>query len=248
MSELKPFTPDVDAADPLADYRPISPLAIVALLAGLSSSLAFADPLLLFVPVASAVLAGIALSRFRHSRIPMLGRSAAVLGLMFSVLFGSWAAVGTWTRQRVLLREAEGIGRQWLELVRDGKFYEAHQLHLSQRDRAAPDKPLDKFYREKKPMDIAAHTNLTTELMTSRDVFLGSELRQLDRQATFRLLDHESRRVGKEDEVTQHYVVESDLNGQHKILNVELILKRTGFSYVRESQWLIDRVSTKVVR
>ena len=246
MSELKPFTPDVAEGDPLADYRPISPLAIVALLAGLASSLAFADPLMLFVPVASAVLAGISLLQFHRSRVPMLGRSAALLGLMFSILFGTWAAAGSWTRQKVLLREAERVGTIWLDLVRDGKLYEAHQLHLSQRDRAAPGESLDVLYHKKKELENGAHASLAAQMIVSRDIFLGPELMQLDRQAKIRLLDSETHRIGSADEVTQRFVVESNRDGQPRTLHVELLLKRFGFSYVRESQWQVDRVTVRV--
>ena len=65
-------------------------------------------------------------------------------------------------------------------------------------------------------------------------------------QAKIRLLDSETHRIGSADEVTQRFVVESNRDGQPRTLHVELLLKRFGFSYVRESQWQVDRVTVRV--
>ena len=71
----------------MADYRPVSGIGIAALLIGLAAPLALVHPMLWCVPAIGAGVAIVALVRIRRSEIPLIGRKAAILGLVLSLLF-----------------------------------------------------------------------------------------------------------------------------------------------------------------
>src|SRR6267142_908977 len=72
---------------PLAGYRSIAPLALVAVGLGIASALILTTPLLAPLPVTGIVVAAMALRAIRLSGGQLAGQSAAVAGLCLATFF-----------------------------------------------------------------------------------------------------------------------------------------------------------------
>jgi len=118
---------DLDARE-LPDYRPISGLAFVALLAGLASAAALAHPILWCLPLLGLVVSLVALRRLAAAERPMVGRRAAVGGLALSLVFGVAAPTRFFSRQFWLQARAEHVAEQWFDDLRTGQIGQAYEL------------------------------------------------------------------------------------------------------------------------
>ena len=87
----------------IAAYQSLSMPAVVGLILGLFSPAAMLHPLLWFVPVLGIFFNGLALWSIARNVPAIVGRKAAVVGLVLSVFFGT-AAVTDWFVHRQLLR------------------------------------------------------------------------------------------------------------------------------------------------
>ncbi len=130
MSEVdtqQPWLSDPQDAE-VADYRAVSALAVVGLIAGLLAPVAWGHPLLLVVPLVGASLCGLALWRIAGNAPALIGRKAALVGLSLSVLCGVAAPVDRLTYWHMLDAEAEQFARHWFEFLRHHQPEKALQL------------------------------------------------------------------------------------------------------------------------
>jgi hypothetical protein len=118
--------PDLD----VVGYRPVSKLAVAALLFGLAAASALAHPLLWCVPLLGVVLAIAALVRLKRAEVPMIGRKAAIVGLVLSILFGAIAPVHSATVNYWLLARAQRLADEWFARIQTGRVQEAYDLML----------------------------------------------------------------------------------------------------------------------
>ncbi len=112
----------------IAEYRPVCGMAIVALLVGILSPLAFFHPILWLIPAAGISLALGAIWRIAQSNPPAVGRPAAVAALLLSVWSITAAPAYTLTSQTLLEREACQFAEQVLKLLTDDQPHKAYQL------------------------------------------------------------------------------------------------------------------------
>jgi hypothetical protein len=124
----------------LAGYRPVNGWAIAALLLGFAAPLAFADPLLWWVPLVGIAIAIVALARMRRSDLPTVGRKAAIFGLILSAVVAAAAPARYLTRNYWLVARSEVLANQWFERIRDGQTQAAFDLmfHAAARHVAPP--------------------------------------------------------------------------------------------------------------
>ncbi|HUY92592.1 MAG TPA: hypothetical protein VMV10_27885 [Pirellulales bacterium] len=138
-----------DERDDLLEYRPVNPLAVIGLIAGLASVLAFAHPLLWLLPVLGVVICLWALRSLATAATEQVGRKAALVGLTLSLLFGA-AAVTRLTIFHWQMRvETRQLAKQWFEALRDGNPYLADQFTRSPSARVQPDDDLLARYAER---------------------------------------------------------------------------------------------------
>jgi hypothetical protein len=129
-------------------YRAVSSTAIVGLLLGLASPLAFASPLIWPLPLVGFLVSALALRRIARPEHPLLGRKAALAGLAISGLLLA-AAPGEWLTYRWLLaREARQFADRWFQMLADGQPQRAYQLVLDPMARCTADDELWDFYRK----------------------------------------------------------------------------------------------------
>ena len=147
MSEAEhpPMSDSHDAE--VAEYHPLCATAVVGLVFGLLSVAALVDPFAWLFPVIGIVLSGMALARIAWIHPELLGRKAAVAGLVLSLIFGS-AGVSQWVVTRALLRrQARQFTTAWFAALAHGQPHIAHQLTEPPRQRRPLDDTLWKSYR-----------------------------------------------------------------------------------------------------
>jgi len=121
--------------DRVLAYQAVSRLAVAGLIFGIAAAVAFIHPLLWTVPAAGILVAGLALWRIARDAPALIGRKAAVAGLMLSIFCGAAAASG-WSAYRGMIRgEARRFTEAWFQFLRDNEPHKAHQLTLHPRYR-----------------------------------------------------------------------------------------------------------------
>lgn len=115
-------------SDDMAGYRPVSGLALAALIAGCGSALVLFTPLAAVVPLVAVVLAVTALRDLRRREGRSAGRPLALAGLALAVGFAA-QAIAAATAERVIAgRRARAAATAWLEAVRGERLADAMGL------------------------------------------------------------------------------------------------------------------------
>jgi len=134
-------------ADSVAEYPPVSRLAVLSLVLAILACGAVFSPLMVCFAVAAALVAIAALRSIARAQRPQLGRKAAVAALLLGVLFGVWGTTWRLVREQMVSAQAQQQADTWLQLVRTGRLQEAHQLHLAHESRQAPGADLGEHYK-----------------------------------------------------------------------------------------------------
>ena len=92
----------------IAEYRAVSSSAVAGLILGLLSPAAAIDPVLWAVPIAGIIFSSLSLRRIAQNAPALIGRKAAIVGLILSIFFGS-AAVTDWCAYRAMLRRQSAV-------------------------------------------------------------------------------------------------------------------------------------------
>jgi hypothetical protein len=134
--------PDSDGtSDVVSGYRPVSVLAVFALLTGLLSATALLTPALLVVPLIASALALMALydlgSRGDDGEISgtpdrKAGRWWALGGLALAIGFGTQSVAAYVTHRSVAFVRAEASARMFLDMVREDRMNDALKTCLPQ--------------------------------------------------------------------------------------------------------------------
>lgn len=128
------------------EYRPLSALCVVALLAGLASPLSLVHPLLVVVPLASAALALVALRSLATAAQPVTGQRLAVAGLCLAMLFLGWGIAKRLHHRAVVRASAREFADDWLRVLATGDRYRAHQMHAAREFRVDPHAQIEQLY------------------------------------------------------------------------------------------------------
>src|SRR6516164_2133754 len=132
------------ADEETASYRGLSSLAVVSLVAGLLSPLAMFYAVPIVFPVVAVIAATIALRQIAVQAPNLTGRIPALAGLFLGLVVLVAAPADSWVYRYYLRREARQIAASWIEDVREGKVYQAHDLMIDPKKRVPPpDGPLD---------------------------------------------------------------------------------------------------------
>lgn len=130
-----------DGSDVVPGYRPVSVLAVIALLAGILSGVAVFAPALLVVPLIASALAVVALrdvsprgdgDERAEGGDRKAGRWWALAGLALAVGFGVQSVATTLTQRSVAFRRAEAAAAMFLEMVREDRLGDAVKTCLPQ--------------------------------------------------------------------------------------------------------------------
>jgi hypothetical protein len=148
-TQQRTSSPIFDAADQeVVQYRALSSLALAGLCAGLLSPLALVDAALWVVPLAAVLVSGVALWRIDSRWPELVGRPAALAGLLLGTAFLVAAPVDDFVFRYFLRRQAREFSQIWIEAVRHGELYKAHHLLVDPRRRLPLENKLADFYRQ----------------------------------------------------------------------------------------------------
>ncbi len=146
-----PVSGDLSSAssdESLVSYRSVSRAAIAALILGLASPLAFFSNMLLVLPLLGAIVSLLALGYVTRNNTLVVGKLAALAGLVLSVVAGTAVMSRNVAMQQLVAAQAEPWGVEWCELVRAGELEAALELTRPAADRRPIDQTLRKYYQE----------------------------------------------------------------------------------------------------
>ena len=109
----------------ISDYRPVSPLAVAALVLGICSAMALVTRFAWVVPLVAAAVAIAALADLARPGTAKAGRLLALAGLALAVGFGAQAVTGAAVDRWITSHRAGAAARAWIDAVRDGRPAEA---------------------------------------------------------------------------------------------------------------------------
>jgi len=132
--------------DELLTYRAVSKLALLALVLSLLSVLALTHAVFLVLPLLAIGVATLALRQISSSEQAITGRSFAIIAIALAGFAFTSALSRGISRDWIMTSRAEDYSSRWLQLIADGKIYEAHQLTLPEKTRRKPDIGLPDFY------------------------------------------------------------------------------------------------------
>ena len=133
--------PDPAGVTDVPGYRPVSVLAVFALIAGMLSATATFSPALLVVPLIASALAVVALKDVSPrgdgeertgSNDRKTGRWWALAGLALAVGFGTQSVATSLTQRSVAFARSEAAARMFLDMVREDRLGEAVKTCLPQ--------------------------------------------------------------------------------------------------------------------
>lgn len=108
-----------------ADYRPVSPLAVAALAAGLFSTLALLSRTAWVVPLLGVGLSAAALAEIRRSDGRRAGRLLAIAGLALALGCGTQAVTAALVSRWIGAGRAAAAATVWIDAVREGRLGDA---------------------------------------------------------------------------------------------------------------------------
>ena len=235
MPEIEDSKPRLgNARDDVLGYQAVSGLAVAGLILGVVAAVAFIHPLLWLVPAAGILVAGLALRRIARDAPALIGRKAALAGLMLA-MFCATAAPSGWSAYRGFMRrEARQFARVWFDFLRRDEPHKAHQLTRHPRYRLPLDESLWVAYEE------GSDPRNELENYVSRPEVRA--LLALGDKARVRYYDTEGQ--GREegcDVVYQVYAVTCDEAGGKKTFFIGVALKRYRLQGTRRAFWRITR-------
>ena len=130
----------------IAQYKSVCATAVLGLLLGLLAPLAILNKTLLAVPLLGIVVCGVALWRIARNPAGLVGRKAAIVGLILSCLFAASTSSHRRYGEWLLSREAEQFASIWLKQMAENRPYSACQLFLNRDERRVIDDKLEDFY------------------------------------------------------------------------------------------------------
>lgn len=149
MADLGRSQPSAsDAAEAaLGEYRSLSSSAVVGLILGLLSPLAFWHQVLWALPVAGTAVCAVALARIRRAPDAWTGRGMAQSGLGLSLLFGAAAPAQYAFQEYRLVSTAQAAADRWFAYLRADDPANADYMGQPPSNRYAPRDNVWEFYR-----------------------------------------------------------------------------------------------------
>ncbi len=220
--------------DPLVEYKSISTLAIVALFFGLLSPLAMITPVLSIISVIGVITAFIAAAAIERRKNELRGRRLVLIALGLSTVTGAFSVVHSYARTTSLTTTGRGFAEHWIQLVRNGKLQEAHQLHRERHNRKHP---------------LADYATIYNDSTTSKDFdrFFRtsplSKIREIGNKGELVYLGHDPIDSEKEWEaVSLRYAIKYERAGRQRTIPFRIIFGRRDDDQSASAAWHVFSV------
>ena len=201
-------------------YHALSGPAVAGLILGLFSIVSLVDPRAAVVAILGIVVSLLALQQIARRSPELVGRKAALAGLLLSLLFGGISLGHCLTYRWLFAHQAQQIGTTWFDLLAAERPELSHQLLLTPEERQKSDGDIWEFYCSSKKW----HKSL--ELYLDRPVV--KTLLALGKKATVRPYATEAvdtRAI--QNLVVQLYSVTFEQDGRRTTFLVRLVLRRS---------------------
>ena len=251
MSEARnAFTEEPE--DTLENYRPINVVATIAFVVSLGSFLAVTDMFFLFIPVLAIILSLIGYAIFWTSSRQLVGRRLCAIALCIGLFVTTWLVGYQGMRRWFIIRQAAPIAQEWIEYVRRGELYKAHQLTLPFMKRELAETDLEKHYTK---LDFQSGMSEAEQQLFKESAPMGKfkEFTSQEplktiiaeaRQADFELVRTEVHRRSKKDQdiVAQVYRMNYQAKGNPQSLEFRVVLVRQDLGDYFQAHWYVGRV------
>ncbi len=149
--------------------RPISWMAILALLLGIASALVLVSSCFLWIPLAATLLGAAALWQTQDVEPVPIGRHAAWLGVFLGVFFAAGAITYQAVETARVESQADAVLQQFLKYLRSGQLAKAHQLTRDPLIRISPEKVAAEYSSDPSLAEAleAFKRNLVVSLLSS---------------------------------------------------------------------------------
>jgi hypothetical protein len=212
---------------------------MAALALGALSISAVVSPVMWWLPVASTVLAIVALNIIAANRGEVLGRKTAILGLTLALLFGAWGVTRFLTQQSYLYRCARQLAESWMGMVQDGRLLEAYELHLHQEERQSPGVSLQRYYDENRDANDDYEWFFEQSPLT--------EIVALKGDGQLRFVRNEGIHVdrilgGRMESVRQRFAIDWEVDGAPRSISFIVVVSRSRLRELGEASWHLKEV------
>jgi hypothetical protein len=234
MEQAVHLSPRVEAE--LVEYRGLSGWAVAALVLGLLSPTAILTPLLWLVPVIGIVVALVAMRNIKMAQGQKTGWYVALLGMLLSIFFGAAGPARAISRNIWLETRAQRLARVFVDLLRENKPLEAHELTKtgSQRKQPAPNalEVIEKNPDMKREYDRFLKNDLVKALLEQ------GEKAQIESLSVSFLSSDE----GRETMIVHYHITSSD-PAQPLSFPGEIVLQRSTEQLTGKEQWRVMPVA-----
>jgi hypothetical protein len=219
----------------LVEARSPHYLAVLTLVLGLLSFLALFHPSLVIVPLVTLTF-GVSALWSLAANPEKLGRKAVLIGMTLAMFFGAWAPVRNLVRQRYLDRIARTYADAWVELIRQKKKYEAHQLHVGKSQRPSQGESVEEYYRKLPYAQIELERFFEKEPLGSLLALPENARIEFDRRTEFTM-------ERTSDSIVLRYVAKFDDKGRQRELPFRVYMRRNLEPDSGDYSWLVDGVA-----
>ncbi len=216
--------------DDVVEYRPLCGLAIAGLALGLVAPLAFLHPALWVFPAGGLFISGLALWRIIRGPVPLVGRTAALVGLALSAVSAAGAPSELLTYRWIISREARQFAAAWFQMLAANEPQKAFLLTLFPEDRVPFDSDIWSAYLKSSTMREEMESFLIRPEVRA--------LLALGPRADARYYETERYTTERDGHlIEQTYAVSYEQDGRKKTFFISLLLRRLRFQKTGQARW-----------
>lgn len=156
-------------------YLRTTPWAIITLLLGLAASLALITPILWAVPLFTLGCGAIALRAIHQNSETVGGQRLVHVGIGLASLFLAWGMASYYVQSQMTFAHAQIHAAKWLEMLKEGKVREAHQLRRSHFERVESTVDLVEYYNRMENREM--FVTFQADPVVERLVKMGADAR-----------------------------------------------------------------------
>lgn len=229
-SEMTDATPFENAE--LPENRAAIWPGVVALVFGIAAAMSLESQLFWFVAATGSVVSGFVIWRAQGKAGATIVRLLATLGMVASILFGTWGLSHHLTRSRYLEQQSVDFGREWIDLLQQRRIKEAHQLSIPPERRATDMVLMEDLYKSNAKMSESYRTFEASPLV--------KQITDLGQRGAVRYDGVENSEIMEGyDVIHQNYTITGIPGMNAKSISLTLSLRRLKPSAARTSHWEI---------
>jgi hypothetical protein len=225
-------------------YRGLCGFAVAGLLAGLLSPLAIFYTTMIVFPLAAVAASAIGLRQIAAQAPNLTGRKAALAGLFLGFAFLVAAPADAMLYRYFVRREARQFAAAWIDDVRNGKVYQAHDLMIDPKKRVPSEVPSDMTV-EQHYVDYYNRSDYQRRMLsTFLDKPIIRTLFALGKSAEYRFYEtaEDGGEAGNDFVKTTYAVTYDDEKKRKTTFFIDLVMSRSIDHTTDRCEWTLARV------